>query len=203
MSGSRDDAGARDDRTHWEQRYAGHGDAADRPPSAWVVERCLALPPASMAVDIAAGNGRHAGALARAGRAAVAVDFIESAVAAAVARHPLVSGIVADARELPFRADSLDAIVCVSFLDRTLFPAFCALLRPGGTLVYETFTVDHLALVARGRAHGPRNPAYLLARDELSGLVAPLVVVESREGLVVDAAGERHVARVVAVKRRG
>ena len=46
-----------------------------------------------------------------------------------------------------------------------------------------------------------RNAAYLLEAGELPRLVAPLVVQEHEEGLVVDDAGERHVARVMAQKR--
>ena len=108
--------------------------------------------------------------------------------------------VVADARELPFRGGSLGAVVCVSFLDRALFPVILSLLQPRGVLVYETFTIDHLALVEEGRAHGPRNAAYLLGRGELRTLVAPLAVLEYEERLVADEVGERHVARAVAVK---
>jgi hypothetical protein len=68
-------------------------------------------------------------------------------------------------------------------------------------LIYETFTLEHLDVVARGKARGPRNAAYLLAPGELPLLAAPLDVVEHEECLVADGAGERHVARLVAVKR--
>jgi SAM-dependent methyltransferase len=130
------------------------------------------------------------------------VDFVARAVATAAARHPAILGVVADTRALPFASASLDAIVCVSFLDRALFPVLARLLRPGGVLVYETFTLEHLDLVASGRSRGPSNASYLLGRSELPRLVAPLAVREAAEGLVIDDAGERHVARVVAVKSR-
>jgi len=199
-----DPADRRDDRAHWDSRYASSDDDADlrRAPSPWVLERCLALPPRAPIVDLAGGVGRHAEPLARAGRTVILVDFIARAVAAGVARGSSVLGLVADTRALPFRAASLDAIVCVSFLDRALFPVLATLLRPGGVLVYETFTLEHLELVASGRVRGPRNAAYLLAPGELPRLVAPLVVREAQEGRVIDAAGERHVARVVAVRGR-
>jgi SAM-dependent methyltransferase len=118
-----------------------------------------------------------------------------------VARHERILGVVADASALPFGPGSFDAIVCVSFLDRSLFKAFADMLKPGGVLVYETFTRAHLEVVARGAARGPRNAAFLLEAGELPTLVAPLVVQEHDEGLVVDHAGERHVARVMARKR--
>jgi hypothetical protein len=189
-----------DDRAGWEARYLARGGRIDRVPSPWVIERCLALPAAGVILDVAGGTGRHAAPLAAGGRTVIVVDFVERAIGAARARHPRILGVVADVRVLPFRAESTDLIVCVSFLDRSVFPALAALLRAGGALVYETFALPHLDLVERGRVRGPRNPAYLLGAGELSALVAPLIVREYEEGLVVDDAGERHVARVVAVK---
>jgi len=192
---------SRDDRAHWEARYADAETAW--PASPWVVRQCLALPAGCTIVDIAGGSGRHAVPLARAGRTVIVVDFIPTAVRTATQRDSGILGAVADVRALPMRDGSLGAIVCVNFLDRTLFPSLVGLLLPGGALIYETFTRRHLDLVRAGRAHGPRNPTYLLDDGELRMLVAPLVVQEYTEGLVADEVGERHVARVVAVKAHG
>ena len=49
-------------------------------------------------------------------------------------------------------------------------------LRPGGLLIYETFT---RAQAERGR---PTDPAHLLEPGELRRLVAPLAVLREREG---------------------
>jgi SAM-dependent methyltransferase len=198
MSGGLD---SRREREEWDARYRERGSEPDRAPSPWVIERCTALPRDAVVLDVAGGAGRHAEPIARSGKTVVVVDFVHRAVLAAVARGEGIIGVVADAGSLPFAEESCDAIVCVSFLDRSLFRAFAKMLRPGGVLVYETFTHAHLDVVARGRARGPRNPAYLLEAGELPKLVAPLVVQEHEEGLVVDDAGERHVARVMAVKR--
>jgi len=192
---------SRGDRAEWDGRYRERGSEFDRAPSPWVIERCAALPHNAVIVDLAGGTGRHAEPIARSGKRVVVVDFVHRAVAAAVTRHERILGVVADAGSLPLAEGSCDAIVCVSFLDRSLFKVFADTLKPGGVLVYETFTRAHLDVVARGGARGPRNPAYLLEPGELPTLVAPLVVLEHEEGLSVDDAGERHVARVMAVKR--
>ena len=194
------DSAPHDERARWEARYAEHGPPHDRVPSAWVIRHCLALPPDALIVDVAGGSGRHAIPLAQAGRTVVVVDFIVSALEAARGRQHTILAAAADVRMLPLAAESVDALVCVSFLDRTVFGSLANALRPGGSLVYETFTQRHLELVTAGRAHGPRNPAFLLEPGELRGLVAPLMVREYAEGLVDDAAGVRHVAQVVAVK---
>jgi tellurite methyltransferase len=192
---------SRRERDEWDARYRERFRETDHGASRWVIEHCASLPPDALVLDLAAGTGRHAEPIARLGRTVIVMDFAQRAVAAAVARYARILGVVADANALPFGSEVFDAIVCVSFLDRSLFSAFADLLKPGGVLVYETFTRAHLDLVARGRARGPRNAAYLLEAGELPRLVAPLVVQEHEEGLVVDDAGERHVARVMAQKR--
>ena len=197
MSGAHD---SRRERDEWDARYrerARESDLASR----WVIEQCAALPVDALILDLAGGIGRHAEPIARGGRTVILTDFVHRAVAAAVARDERILGVVADASALPFQTESFDAIVCVSFLDRSLFKTFVEMLKPGGVLVYETFTRAHLDVVARGRARGPRNAAFLLEAGELATLVSPLVVQEHDEGLVVDDAGERQVARVMARKR--
>jgi SAM-dependent methyltransferase len=167
-----------------------------------VIERCLALPPDAVIVDVAAGAGRHAVALAERGRRVVAVDYVAEAVRVAVRAHPRVQGVVADAGALPFAPGSLDALLTVNFLDRALFPVFAGLLKPGGSLIVETYTLEQRTLVESGRARAPRDPAYMLGRGELAALVAPLEVMDLREGLVDDGAGVRHVASIVAIRQR-
>lgn len=194
------DSAPRDERAHWNARYAERGPQHDRVPSPWVIRQCLALPTDALIVDIAGGAGRHAIPLARAGRTVVVVDFVVTALEAARSHEHTLLAAAADVRMLPLAEASVDAVVCVSFLDRTVFASLAKTLRPGGSLVYETFTQRHLELVATGQARGPRNPAFLLEPGELRALVAPLVVREYAEGLVDDAAGVRHVAQVVAVK---
>lgn len=196
------------DRARWTDRYArALGDpaapslVARRAPSAWVVARCLELPAHHVIVDVAGGDGRHARTLAERGRLVVAVDFVEPAVAAARAGRPAVLGVVADAGALPFAPATLDAVLVTYFLERALFPHLAALLRPGGALVAETFTVDHLRLAERGGTPSPRSPDHLLRPGELPALVAPLEVRAYHEGPVRDEAGERVAAGVVAVKR--
>lgn len=181
------------DRRRWEARHRASSGRSPGPPSAWVLEAVLALPPDAMILDLAGGRGRHALPLAERGRRVVLVDIAETAVRAAG-----VPGIVADAAALPVRDGSIDAIVCVNFLDRSIFPSLVRLLAPSGRLIVETFTAAQRTL---GR--GPTSPAHLLDRGELPALVAPLDVAVASEGVVHDESGERYVGRVIAVKRSG
>lgn len=187
---------SRADRERWEARYA-EDTPGERAPSPWVMEAVRRLPAGLTLVDMAAGAGRHARPIAQLGHQVVAVDFVEAAVRRA-ASEQRVLGLVADASLLPFRPETLEAILVVNFLDRAVVSQLVTLLEPGGFLIYETYTVAHLALVEQGRARAPRDPRYTLRPGELRELVAPLRVLDYREGLVHDEAGERHCASIVA-----
>ncbi len=157
--------------------------------------------PHGIALDVAAGRGRNALAMARAGIGVVAVDFsIEAmrslAAAARAERLPLWS-VVANLDNFYLRVESLDAIVNVNFLDRALFPNFVRALRPGGILIADTFLIDQAEI-----GH-PRDPRFLLGHGELPTLVAGLEVEEYREGLVTYPNGTRAYRASIAARRRG
>jgi SAM-dependent methyltransferase len=190
-----------DDRVRWTERYDSNVGAHDIP-SAWVVRACARIAPGVTVIDIAAGSGRHSEPLAQLGHHVIAIDFVELAVRRAVARHPRIHGLVASVWELPLGRGSADAVLCTNFLERAFFPELVALLKPGGVLIYETYTTDHRKLVEAGRARAPRSADYLLAPGELPRLVAPLEIIDAREGYVNDEAGERHCASIFAQKAK-
>ena len=166
----------------------------DIPPLAWLVMHRHLLPGAGRALDVACGSGRHAVWLARHGLRVLAVDRHAGAIAA-LSAHPLARAGLIDAQVLDLEtgqrviaADAYDVVVVTHYLHRPLVPQLVAALRPGGVLVYETFTT---AQAARGK---PTNPDFLLRPGELATLVRPLAILAEREG---DFDG-RMVAGVVA-----
>jgi SAM-dependent methyltransferase len=124
------------------------------------------------AVDAACGSGRDATYLALAGFESVGIDILPDALEKArelaeSARRSVPAlevplWVRADLEQAwPFRERTLDLVSCVRFLWRALLPALAASLRPGASLVYETFTV-------RQRRHGrPVCPDHLAAEGEL------------------------------------
>ena len=170
-------------------------------PEPWLTDNQDLLPGSGQALDVACGRGRHALWLAAKGLVTVAIDRDPDAVRfiddeARRRGVPVTAAVVdlerADAGGLegsPLRSrGAFDIIVVIHYLHRPLFPALRAALRPGGVLVYETFTK---AQAARGR---PTNPAFLLDSGELAALVAPLEILRAREEHV----GDRWVSSVVA-----
>ena len=185
------------DREKWDELYAS-GKREDRPPSSWVVQVVAGLPNELPCADIAGGSGRHAIPAARRGQRVVLVDIAYLAVQRARRQESSIVGIVADASSLPLKPASFGVVLVTNFLDRAIFPNLIALLAPGGHLVYETYTTAHLELVNRGLARGPQSADYLLAPGELPTLARPLQVIEHWEGEVVDEAGRRCCARLLA-----
>jgi SAM-dependent methyltransferase len=171
-------------------------------PSSWLVENADLLPGAGQALDVACGRGRHALWLGERGYVTTAVDRDPENVAfvseeASRRRLPVYARVMDLERgPVSFGTAVYDVIVVVHYLHRPLFPALIAALRPGGILVYETFT---RAQAARGK---PTNPAFLLEGGELSALVAPLDVLRQREGDYDERWVSSVVARASAVTRK-
>jgi SAM-dependent methyltransferase len=150
------------------------------------------LPRGGTALDVATGSGRHAVALAMHGLRTWGLDLLpdalvrarrlarETARVRAAAGLPLAECAFArgDAtRALPFAAGTFDVVCGFRYLDRARFPDFARLLAPGGTLVWETFTVE------QRRFGRPQRAEFLLEPGELERLCEDA-------GLAVEAGGE-------------
>jgi SAM-dependent methyltransferase len=152
------------------------------------------LPAARRALDVAMGRGRHLGTLGDAGFAVFGVDRDLSAVREGIALSAelglsltawcgdLTTGL------LPHRR--FDLVLVTRYLQRDLFPSLGEALRPGGFVIYETFTRDQ---VRHGR--GPTSPDHLLAPGELRTAFEPFTTIFYEE---VDES--ESLARLVARK---
>jgi tellurite methyltransferase len=183
-------------RAKWEERH--HGAIPGEPEPS--VTEMIPLLTRGLALDIAAGGGRNSLALARAGIQTVAVDFSETAMrdlATLARRESLpITPVIADLEEtFPFRANSFDVSLNVSFLDRTLVRQLKSALRIGGALLFDTFLID------QAESGHPSDPRFLLQHYELRDLLAGMEILRYREGIVVYSSG-KHAWRAVALVRR-
>ncbi|MHB8502696.1 MAG: methyltransferase domain-containing protein, partial [Candidatus Acidiferrales bacterium] len=71
---------------------------------------------------------------------------------------------------------SFSVILCLQYLQRSLFRQMARAVQPGGLLLFETFTRAQL-----NYSGGPRNPAYLLEPGELRAAFPELHVLFYRE----------------------
>jgi len=167
-------------------------------PAAFLLEHLPRLRAAPGPVlDLACGAGRNALAAARAGCAVIGLDRNANALAqlAAHARatQAAVQAVRADVETghgIPFAPQSFGAVLVFHFLFRPLAPEIARLLRPGGWLLYETFTTAQRALPG-----GPRNPAFLLHPGELPRLFPTLIPIHHAETTSQSRATARFLAR--------
>jgi len=172
------------------------------PPSSFFLEQCerlRAVAHLGPVVDLASGRGRHSLVAAARGMRVIAVDrnrdFLVELAARARGQNLPFEGIRADLEspaEIPLKPASCGAILVFRFLFRPLSPQIAAALCPGGLLVYETFSAHQREL-----AGGPRNPAHLLAEDELPELFPSLEVLDFWQG-VTPGKSPTAVARLAA-----
>lgn len=119
----------------WDEHYRDTGNI-DFSPTPLLVQVAETLPP-GRALDLGCGPGRHALHLARLGWRVTAVD--NSPVAIALLRQN-ADGLPIDIRQADLEAgaflvapDGYDLICDFYYLQRDLFPAIRAGIRPGGT----------------------------------------------------------------------
>ena len=183
-------------QSQWDAK---HRLAAEAPPSepASIVRELLPLLPRGPALDIACGTGRHALFLAARGQHVTAVDYSSAALNILEVRarsyhvplkrrdslhesgrhlHGGLELVHANLEEAQLPEDSYNLILCVQYLQRTLFPQMVRALRPEGVLLIETFTQAQLE-----SSGGPRNPSYLLETGELREAFPELCVLFYRE----------------------
>lgn len=98
----------------------------------------------SRVLDIGSGPGNVSGQLAQIGASVTGVDFSSEMVETARKRYPRMSFEQADAEELPFEADSFDAVVAnyvVHHLARPekAFGEICRVLKSGGRFAFAVW----------------------------------------------------------------
>lgn len=117
--------------------------------------KALDLKPGERVLDVAAGTGTSAKALAKTGAEVVALDFSPGMVEQGRKKHPGIEFIEGDAQALPFPSGSFDAVT-ISFGLRNVHNPQLALgemyrvLTPGGRIVICEFSHPPAPLLQAG-----------------------------------------------------
>jgi SAM-dependent methyltransferase len=181
------------DRAHWDARYR---DSFKPRPPAELLQTWIDRLPAGRALDLACGAGRNALLLAERGWRTLGVDL--SPVGLHLARDEArrrglqLDLLAVDLQAWRWPRERFDLVGVFRFLDRALCLQMAAALRPGGALIYETFTIDQ-----RSYEGGPRSDAMLLQPGELPTLFPTLEALEYEEGVFMEAGRPRALARLV------
>jgi SAM-dependent methyltransferase len=187
-----------DKKAHWDRKYEEGLPSLTRPDPFFVstYERHVApsFPNAGLALDLAAGLGRHALWLADRGWQVSAVDISGVAIGklsqAAGRLNVKMNLFTGDAAEYKFEPELFDLIVLYYHLDRSLFSKIISALNPGGLFLCKMpmHWGSEIAL--------PRANLKLLYQDEIVSLLPGLQVIDHHERPVRD----RGVVEIAARK---
>ncbi|MBI2819557.1 MAG: class I SAM-dependent methyltransferase [Acidobacteria bacterium] len=187
---------SRHERDSWNARFRS-GDHSSSVPDPFLLhleDYASILPAGRKALDIACGAGRHAAWLAEHGWKVTACDIsleaLRRAQALASERGVRLALYCQELDTASLPANSFDLIVCFFYLQRDLFPVLKAALRPGGLIVYKTYTTEQLRFSA-----GPRHPLHLLQPQELLNAFREYRVLRYEETVK-----DRGVAQLIAQK---
>ena len=132
------------------------------------------------ALDLAMGEGRHAIPLVEAGFVTYGVDVaVDRLLNARRMLHRRRIGVLqwaADLDTYPLPAGHFDLLFCTRFLLRARWDDLKRSVRPGGFVMYETFTTGQIA-----RGFGPSSLEHLLEPGELAAAFADWTVLHSEE----------------------
>jgi tellurite methyltransferase len=194
---------ATDEKNLWDKKYSERSHSSLEPDPFLVSAHdeflCATTP--GLALDIAGGVGRHAIWLAQRGWRTRLIDISDVGIGLAeknasralgpVAKEFLITAEVADLHSIQdFGREQYDLVLVFYFLQRELFPALAAALKPGGFLIYKTYTTEQ-----KNFAGGPSHPMFLLEPNELLREFSSMRVLHYHETIQ-----EKGVAELVARK---
>jgi tellurite methyltransferase len=152
------------DKERWDSKYAQDEFIYGKEPIPFLKEQ-LHLLPKGRALDLAMGQGRNGVYLATQGFQVTGLDISEKGLAMAQKlaeeRRVTIDTQVVDLETAQLGKDAYDVVLCIYYLQRSLFPRMKEAIKNGGTVLVETYTLDHAK-------YNPKFPKdYLLQPNEL------------------------------------
>ncbi len=186
-----------EDRERWNEKYRSSPESWIEPDEflAWAFFKFIqpAFPNGGRCLDFAGGAGRHALWLAQQGWDVTLIDISEAGIELARQKTgplaPHIHLVVDDLTHFRAPQTHFDLVMVFYYLDRIIVPELVRALRPGGLLLYKTYTLEQLKL-----GHGPSDPARLLAPGELKRIMSGLQILWDQE-LVTEKATAEVIAR--------
>jgi tellurite methyltransferase len=188
-----------DEKASWNKKYS-EGSHSSLDPDPFLVsayDEFLFDTTPGLALDIAGGVGRHAIWLAQHGWRVKLLDIAEVGIKQAeknakrAGTSRSISTEVCDLNTMhDLGRERYDLVVVFFFLQRELFPALLAALKPGGTLIYKTYTTEQKTF-----GTGPSHPMFLLEPNELLDAFSTMRVLHYHETI-----SQKGLAELVARK---
>lgn len=160
----------------WDTRYAAEEYVYGKEPNRFFQSKLLDLKPGK-ALFPAEGEGRNAVFAAENGWEVYAFDISESAKKKAeklaLERGVKINYSVGTLDQMNFEQESFDLLVLIfahfpNEIRYALHQGLLGLLKPGGTLILEAFSKEHLEYNSiNPKAGGPRDASMLFSKEEL------------------------------------
>ncbi len=184
---------AETDKERWNERYSGDTYRFGKDPIPYLVEQISRLPKGK-ALDLAMGEGRNGVFLATKGFQVTGLDIsekgLEKAQSLAKAQGATIETKVVDLDDALLGTNEYDLVLCTYYLNRGLLPKMKQAVKPGGMVVVETYTMDHLKYRPEFRKE------WLLEKNELVEWFKDFTILDYQ---VVDN-GESAFASIIAQK---
>lgn len=168
-------------KTYWDKKYNNEEYVFGKTPAKFLSLNYSYIPAGSRVLDMGMGEGRNAVFLARKGYKVTGVDISSVAVKKArlLAREfgVRINTVVASLNNHRIQKNTLDAVVCFYYVDRSLNKRMVEWLKPGGILIYESHT-DNQRKVKGNENYDKR---YLLREGELLTMFPGMRVLKYEE----------------------
>lgn len=181
------------DRIKWNRKFIA-GSYPTGPSE--IVTEFAGLAANGRALDIAAGNGRHALYLADAGFTVEALDISDVGLKRFAGCHPNIRVACLDLEDYVLAKDRYSLILNIRYLNRKLMTQIPGALTRGGILIFETYLRRPGFIPRRAFCRG-----HLLEVNELLRSFPTLEVVYFRETFTASRDEPYPLATLVAIRR--
>ena len=189
-------------RAKWNEKYQNMPSAGEPSPPAWLTlhEEMLRETAPAQATCLACGLGGDALYLAAIGFSVTALDISEIALSSLKQRADKnqlpVQTVQTDFEKSTTKLETCDLISSFYFLQKSLWPQMKRALRPGGLLIFETFSRAHLLLAEQF------NPRFTVRPGELLAAFSDFILLDQRTTIVTTSSRKKQaVVSIVAQKK--
>lgn len=154
--------------------------------------------PKGCVIDIAMGNGRNAHFLCTKGYNVIGLERSREAIKLfyrTFKKNNNVICVLGDAKNLPFKEESVEGITVFYFLLRDIMIDIKKILKKNGIIIYETF------LKRQNQIDRWRNPEYLLDDGELYDYFKEFEIICYEELITERERKKKAIARLVGRKK--
>ena len=188
----------------WDDRYAASDYLFGTAPNDFLKTVAHQLAPNSQILCLADGEGRNGVYLAAQGHTVTAIDQsrvgLKKAKKLAQQKQVSVETIKADLAEYDIGVESWDCIVSIFFhipseVRANIYPRIIAALKPGGSLILESYTPNQL----NHKTGGPPTSDLMLTKDQLTQYFSEMNLehLQELEREVIEGTGHTGLASVV------